>query len=157
MNKIGTVFYSEGTGYGIVFPYLLVTDVGSLDIDKWVEDIKLVNPSAVIPPYDPLDSQRTSRCADMAKTRLKNVGVVVAGRSDREREEFFLWAQENGYSPIVLLPHRNFSRQRQIMQLAVPKYIKPNTWIHLPEPVGDFDPQPWPGVYTTGEEFRRMV
>ena len=90
----------------------------------------------------------------MARSRLENVGVVVAGKSDKEREEFFLWAQEKQFAPIVLLPHLRSTRQRQIMNLAVPKYINRDTWIHLPEPVWDFDPDAWPGEYTTGEEFR---
>lgn len=156
MEILRTRFYSEEA----IVPSavdLLVTDVTNLDIDEWVAVVKEAPPLAVIPPYDPMDAQRTSRCADMAQTRLDNVGVVVCGSGNREREEFFLWAQENNYAPIVLLPHRDFTRQRQIMQLAVPKYIKRDTWIHLPEPIWDFDEHAWPGRYTTGEEFRRIM
>jgi len=156
MKTLRTVFYSGIEG-SLKWPDLLVTDEQGADVDTWVERVKRMEAVAIIPPYDPLDSQRTSTCADMAKTRLDNVGVVVAGRGEKEREEFFLWAQENGYAPIVLLPHNKFTRQRQIMQLAVPKYIRKDTWIHLPEPVWDFDEHAWPGRYTTGEEFRRIV
>ena len=156
MKTISTLFYSDADPIGLKVE-LLVTDIAGEDIDVWTKNVKLIAPLAVIPPYDPLDAKRTSRCADMAKTRLDNVGVVVAGTSDKEREEFFLWAQELGYAPIVLLPHRNFDRKRQILQLTVPKYINPDTWVHLPEPIGDFNPELFHGRYTTGEEFRRMV
>jgi len=169
MISINTYFYSELpydkgprgcvdiTGLPITSS-ILVTDMRTgVDIDIWVDEVKRWTASAIIPPYDPLDPVRTSCSADMARTRLDNVGVVVSGKGDREREEFFLWAQENKFSPIVLLPHRQFDRSRQIAQLAVPKYIKPNTWVHLPGPVGTFDPGAWEGMFTTGEEFRRQV
>jgi hypothetical protein len=152
-----TKFYSDLNTLDLNKYDLLVTDESGVDINEWLDAIKGVA-SYVIPPYDPSDSGKTSQCADLAKLHLKdNVGVVVAGRSDAERQEFFLWAQEQGYSPIVLLPHARYGRQRQIMQLSVPKFIERDTWIHLPEPVFDFDEHAWPGRYTIGEEFHRNV
>jgi len=166
MISIKTYFYSElpeGGGPGDItgLPIassIIVTDVAGIDIDVWSDRLDNWSASAIIPPYDPMDPERTSRCADMARTRLEHVGVVVAGRGDREREEFFLWAQENKFSPIVLLPHRQFDRKRQIAQLSVPKYINASTWVHLPGPGCElFDPSVFTGIFTTGEEFRRQI
>jgi len=159
MKTLSTMYYSEiqPEGRPIISPELLVTDVASIDIDAWVKNVETLNPTAVIPPYDPMDPAKTSACADMARSRLPNVGVVVAGTSDREREEFFMWAQENKFAPIVLLPHRYWDRSRQIAQLHATKLVRPGTWIHLPQPVLNFIERSWLGNYTTGEEFVRQI
>jgi len=154
MKRLSTQFWDDGVTVDFKLPDLLVTNTRGLDIDEWFKEVEAINPRAVIPPYNILNPDHTTKCADMARMRLDNVGVVVAGRKEVERNEFFLWAQEQGYAPIVILPHARFTRQRQIMQLSVPKYINRDTWIHLPEPVWDFDETAWPGEYTTGEEFR---
>jgi hypothetical protein len=126
---------------------------GVCEIADFQHLVETIQPEAVIPPWRIESAAWTSRAFDRAKSIFPNrkIGIVVVGESDSARIDFFIWAQARGAAPIVLLPHKTKVRSRQMMDLAFPGYIQPNTWIHLPYPdlLGHFDDSNMKGNYST--------
>ncbi len=125
-----------------------------ITIEEFQAATAAFEPLNCVPPWKAVDAGWTSRAYDRARSCFgKPLGIVISGSSDSERVDFFVWAQGNHASPLVLLPHKTKPRSRQIQELVWPGYINPDTWIHLPYPehLGSFDPQEnYPGRYTTG-------
>jgi hypothetical protein len=137
---------------------LLVSDVANMDLEDWATVVKEVAPRTVIAPWNVSKPGWSSRCADRARAEANvPVGVVVCGTSDSNRVEYFMWAQEHKYFPICLLPHVHKNRTRQMLELAVPKYVRPGSWVHFPGRVEeDFDESIFPGIhFSKGREFIR--
>ena len=138
---------------------ILVTDDGVVkDIDDWANLVIQTQPRIIIPPFKVDRPAWSGRCAERALAILyadiKHVGAVVCGRDAKERAAYFMWAQENKYSPIVFLPHWTKNRMRQLMELHTTRLLRPTTWIHFADG-GDetFDPTAFPGSYTYSEPF----
>ena len=139
--------------YGIE---ILVSDENGLDIEEWKANVTTWKPDVVIPPFDIMNPGWTSRAAERAHAIIPNytVGVVVPGVTGTSRMDFFMWAQENDYGPIVFVPARHISRERQLMELTVSNLIRSTTWIHFADG-GDpmFDTTAFPGIYTESDIF----
>ncbi len=135
-------------------PILMVCNTHDTDFDTFLATVKHLNPYSVVPPFDPVNAGWTSRAANRAFDNVEDpvhVGVVVAGRSDMDRLDFFFWAQTQGYAPIVLLPHIKRSRSRQMAQFTHLKMINADQWIHLAGHIEDgFDASIYPGMLTVG-------
>lgn len=113
---------------------LMTTNKTDLDFDEFMSIVTQYQPFSVVPPFDITNQGWTSRAAARAFDNVPDpihVGVVVAGKSDWEREDFIFWAQHQGYAPIVLLPDRRNTRSHQIASLVQRKILYPETWLHL--------------------------
>ena len=157
---ITPVFFDEVVGAGddrlMASPMLLVVRTVDVDFDDFISVVDKMEPYAVIAPFDTNNPSWTSRAAERALTNVKKsfVGVVISGRSGSERLDFLVWAQQQGYAPLVLLPHGKQKRMRQINQYNMQGYIDDNTWVHLAgriEPV--LDTSYFKGVFTVGDEL----
>lgn len=154
MRLIPATFYDGTTPAAPTgAPLLIFPD--SVTIEEFQAAVRAHEPVAAVPPWKVTEAGWTSRAFDRAKNCFPQMpmGIVVAGASDAERQDFFVWAQGRDAAPIILLPHKNRTRARQIQELQWPGYIMDNTWIHLPYPehLGSFDPEEgYPGRYTTG-------
>lgn len=157
-DEINPVFYDDLVLQEEVTerPMLLVVRQVDVDFDEYLEAVTYLKPFAVVAPFNTNDAAWTSRAAERSQGNLKEAytGVVVSGKSDSERLDFMVWAQEQGYAPIVLLPHARKSRSRQLNDYYQQGYINKETWVHL---AGRIDPQfdcsYFTGIYTLGEEL----
>ena len=135
-------------------PILLVDTARNADFNTFLDLVHRVQPYSVIPPFDAAETGWTSRAANRVFDNIQgdiHVGVVVSGHSEDERLEHFTWAQQQGYAPIVLLPHARRTRAQQLQSINIFGLIQPGTWIHLPgvHEVG-FDPTAFVGLITVG-------
>ena len=152
-GKMEVTFYSDLDGVPVE---LMVSDIRNVDVQDWSEMVLACSARIIIPPFDIHSPAWTSRAAERALAMLpkKRIGVVVSGTDTNERLEFFIWAQEAGYAPIVILPHRDKNRQQQLMPLMSLKLIMDTTWIHFADG-GDplFNQADFPGHYTYSDIF----
>ena len=126
---------------------LLFIDTPMCDIDICEQRIQpFLSMCQIIAPWRSSSPKWTSSAAVILQDRLDedHVGVVVP---TNEQVDFFLWAQEQEFRPIVLPPHPRRSFERRLLDLSIPHMIRDTTWIHLMgcdwDPTGDF-----PGIYT---------
>lgn len=158
--EVHPVFYDEIAGThqetGDLKPLLVIARTLDVDFDEFVDTLNDWKPYAVVPPFDTTRTTYTSRCAERARSYIKEsfVGVVVTGNTSSERLDFTVWAQEQGYSPLVLLPHAQKTRSRQINEYNMQGYLWDRTWMHLAgknEP--SLDTSYFKGIFTLGEEL----
>jgi hypothetical protein len=113
---------------------LMVTNKRDLDFDSFMSIVTQYQPFSVAPPFDIGNTGWTSRAAARAFDNVPDpihIGVVVAGTSDWEREDFIFWAQHQGYAPIILLPDARKTRMHQLASLVHNRILYPSTWLHL--------------------------
>ena len=118
---------------------LMVTSQNDLDFDSFMSIVTQYQPFSIVTPFDITNTSWTSRAAARAFDNVPDpihIGVVVAGTSDWEREDYIYWAQHQGYAPIVLLPDARKTRQHQIASLVHHNILYPTTWLHL---AGSYD------------------
>ena len=157
---ITPVFFDEVVGVpptgAAPSPMLLVVRTTDVDFDDFIGTVNTIKPYSVVAPFDTNNASWTSRAAERALTNVKDsfVGVVIAGRSSSERLDFTVWAQQQGYAPLVLLPHGQKTRMRQINEYNIQGYIEAPTWVHLAGRCEEaLDTSYFKGLFTMGGEL----
>lgn len=158
ITVIPTIFWETHPKDMGAIPGEMLVFTETMALEDFINEVKLFRPGWVIPPWKLTDTGWSSRAAERAKVVCPtpaSVGCVIVGKSDTERIDYFIWAQGQGFSPLILLPHVRRTRSRQVMDLNAQRYINPNTHIHLPgmELMGGFNPESFEGRYTTGVWF----